>query len=1152
MKSVRLSTRRLLRVCGGMLAVGALLLGGSVAASTPAMAAPGDVVDIPDANLRACINTTKLGQAAEAAVTEAQMATLGGYYATLSCDEQNIRSLEGLQYATGLRALSLSENPVSDLSPLAGLGQLKLLYLEGTGARDLTQLSGVTSLETLLLRRNGISSLQGLETLVNLTSLHLDENEIADISPLAGMTKMRSLSFSENNVSDLTPMAGMSDLARFEGRNNTITSLVPLSGKQKLRVIWLQQNQISDISPLAGLTTLQEIRLDSNQVSDLAPLTGLTAEGLLLFFSGNKISEVPANLTEMFPTLRVLGLSLNRITDLTPFAALPPTVALSLANNGIRDISTLAGNQGYAVLDLSANRLTDLSPLAGRHFGSLNLTNTHIKDLSPLATSTFNRFEAENNGLKDISALADNTIDYLFLKNNNIEDISALASVQFQNAWVYLSRNNITDISALADGHFNNLWLHENSITDISPLHGKTVSGQLYLAWQTVQLPPATVGASVLNPVRSEEGRPIALTLDSGSVNPCNVDCSELVYPAEGTDVKAAWTHTLPSSGNAAITRFSGEIVRDVVAAEPIGEAPTLEGVPSDGRVDTAYAYAFAVTGDPEPTVALASGELPPGLTISAEGVLSGTPTTAGEYSFVLEASNGVGAPASLLVEMNVAAADAGPAVTLGNPVVSYEMGGSRPSSTSDWVDLFAATATGTALQPLEVDATAVDFGVPHPGGYEVSFTVRDVNDETFTAVGRYVVEDTTAPVLTAERDSVKHVMRAPDVEWDTQEWLDQFGITATDTDGTGVDPDAWEVVQSVDFTSAGEHRVAFSVRDVAGNESAVLEVTLVVQAPPTSASIVMDVAQDQGVHLDPLSRSSSEGTLQDLVPENLGVPSQGGTLVLSDGGVLYTPAAGFHGEETAIITVSDDLGQTAELDYVFTVVEKGALDGEQVPGYSVPVDGSVAIPEGDVLRAVTGSGLEIEGYSTPDGFVGTVTEEGTGLRFVTDGSEWEGSQSFMVSVADRVGQTVEVPVQIRVEAPTFTSAQSRVQAGGEVSVESAGLVPGKEYTVELHSTPVRVASFTADADGTARLRVVIPANTVGGEHRLVLLNEAQQLRGVQQLQVQTASSDSPRTGLAATGGSGAVAALAVLAGIAILGGAVVLYRSRRRAASRR
>lgn len=68
-------------------------------------------------------------------------------------------------------------------------------------------------------------------------------------------------------------------------------------------------------------------------------------------------------------------------------------------------------------------------------------------------------------------------------------------------------------------------------------------------------------------------------------------------------------------------------------------------GSPINATVGIPYTHTFPVTGDTPPdTFIVLSGALPPGLTLSATtGVLSGTPTTAGTYSFVIQVTDSLG-----------------------------------------------------------------------------------------------------------------------------------------------------------------------------------------------------------------------------------------------------------------------------------------------------------------------------------------------------------------------------------------------------------------------------------------------------------------------------------------------------------------------------
>lgn len=77
------------------------------------------------------------------------------------------------------------------------------------------------------------------------------------------------------------------------------------------------------------------------------------------------------------------------------------------------------------------------------------------------------------------------------------------------------------------------------------------------------------------------------------------------------------------------------------LVGEPAGpSAPTItNGPPPDGIVGVAYLFAFTSTGSP--AFSVTSGALPLGLTMSSSGVIDGTPTTEGEFTGTVTATNG-------------------------------------------------------------------------------------------------------------------------------------------------------------------------------------------------------------------------------------------------------------------------------------------------------------------------------------------------------------------------------------------------------------------------------------------------------------------------------------------------------------------------------
>ncbi len=86
-------------------------------------------------------------------------------------------------------------------------------------------------------------------------------------------------------------------------------------------------------------------------------------------------------------------------------------------------------------------------------------------------------------------------------------------------------------------------------------------------------------------------------------------------------------------------------------------QAPTItSGTPTTpAALGSAYSFAFTASGTPTITWSVQSGSLPPGLTLNASsGVLSGTPTAVGNYSFTVQAGNGTGPNALQNVSLSV------------------------------------------------------------------------------------------------------------------------------------------------------------------------------------------------------------------------------------------------------------------------------------------------------------------------------------------------------------------------------------------------------------------------------------------------------------------------------------------------------------------
>jgi len=267
----------------------------------------------------------------------------------------------GRQVSTSLPVLHLNRLGLDDddIAALQYMENLIRLELTDNNITDLTPLTGLTSLTTLHIDRNQINDLTPLASLTNLTWLFMGGNQVTNFEPLFGLENLTWLNLASSGISDIEQLAELTSLTRLILHVNEISDISPLSNLTNLNSLWLSSNQISDISPLAGLTNLQDLSLHTNQITDISPLAGLT--GLIsLDLDRNPLDDISIATIEYFANLELLSLGNIGISDLTPLAGLVNLIDLFLHGNQISDIAPLAG-LNLKWLDLTDNPVADWS-----------------------------------------------------------------------------------------------------------------------------------------------------------------------------------------------------------------------------------------------------------------------------------------------------------------------------------------------------------------------------------------------------------------------------------------------------------------------------------------------------------------------------------------------------------------------------------------------------------------------------------------------------------------------------------------------------------------------------------------------------------------------------------------------------------------------
>lgn len=156
------------------------------------------------------------------AVTTTDMAALTTLKLT------GVKNAEGLQYATNLTQLVLSDGEIEDIGPLSALTKLTSLNLSDNQIADLGPLKPLTKLQSLYLTNNRITDLQALAGLTQLKSLYVGDNQIKDLAPLKKMTQLVDLNLASNLVYDLGPLQSLKNISYLDLSYNRVWNLEPI------------------------------------------------------------------------------------------------------------------------------------------------------------------------------------------------------------------------------------------------------------------------------------------------------------------------------------------------------------------------------------------------------------------------------------------------------------------------------------------------------------------------------------------------------------------------------------------------------------------------------------------------------------------------------------------------------------------------------------------------------------------------------------------------------------------------------------------------------------------------------------------------------------------------------------------------------------
>ena len=497
--------------------------------------------------------------------------------------------------------------------------------------------------------------------------------------------------------------------------------------------------------------------------------------------------------------------------------------------------------------------------------------------------------------------------------------------------------------------------------------------------------------------------------------------------------------------------------------------APTLSFTPTTltgGTVGVAYSQSLSGSGGTAPygSFTLASGSLPPGLSLGSGGTVSGTPTAAGTYTFTVSAqdsSTGSGpySGTSSTISLTIGAptlslSPAAGALTAASRGSAYSQTFSTSGGTSPYT--YSITA-GSLPAGLTLSSGGVLSGTPTvEGNFSFTVTATDSSGGTQYSTSQAYTLTVNPPLPVANAVSATVAYNSSN-----------NAITLNITGGTATSVTVASAASHGTATASGTSITYTPTAGYSGSDSFTYTATNAsgTSAPATVSITVNPLAPVANAVSATVAYNSSNNAITlnitGGVATSVAVASGAshGTATASGTSITYTPTAGYSGGDSFTYTATNATGTSAAATVSITVNPQAPVAN------AVSLTVSYNSAANPVTLNITGgaaTSVAVAGAASH----GVATASGTSITY-TPTSGYSGSDSFTYTATNAGGTSAAATVSITVnpQAPVANAVSVTVAFNSSNNAIPLSISGGAATSVAVASG---ASHGTATASGTS------------------------------------------------------------------------------------